>query len=130
MPIGNQNIWDKGIGAGATNVIFGQQPQPAPTNFNPGALGADPNSQSAVTTATGNTADPSGEQAFQAWDTETQGAQWDQGMVDQGFVWTKNGETGKFEWMTPDQIAEAKRKSGYGWQFRRPNGPTGAGGHR
>ena len=43
MPIGNQNIWDKGIGAGATNVIFGQQPQQ--TNFNPGALGADPNAR-------------------------------------------------------------------------------------
>ena len=45
MPIGNQEIWDKGIGAGATNVIFGQQPQR--TNFNPGALGADPNAQAA-----------------------------------------------------------------------------------
>ena len=43
MPIGNQEIWDKGIGAGATNVVFGQQPQQ--TNFNPGALGADPNAQ-------------------------------------------------------------------------------------
>ena len=49
MPIGNQEIWDKGIGAGATNVVFGQQPQQ--TNFNPGALGADPNAQPAATTA-------------------------------------------------------------------------------
>ena len=49
MPIGNQNIWDKGIGAGATNVIFGQQPQQ--TNFNPGALGADPNAQAAIPAA-------------------------------------------------------------------------------
>ena len=48
MPIGNQNIWDKGIGAGATNVIFGQ---PAQTNYNPGALGADPNAQAAVPAA-------------------------------------------------------------------------------
>ena len=44
MPIGNQEIWDKGIGAGATNVIFGGgDTQPSATNFNPGALGADPN---------------------------------------------------------------------------------------
>ena len=49
MPIGNQEIWDKGIGAGATNVIFGQ---PAQTNFNPGALGADPNAQAATPAAT------------------------------------------------------------------------------
>ena len=48
MPIGNQEIWDNGIGAGATNVIFGQ---PAQTNFNPGALGADPNAQPAAATA-------------------------------------------------------------------------------
>ena len=33
----------------STNVIFGQ---PAQTNFNPGALGADPNAQPAATTAT------------------------------------------------------------------------------
>ena len=46
MPIGNQAIWDKGIGAGATNVVFGQQPQQ--TNFNPGALGADPTQQPAI----------------------------------------------------------------------------------
>ena len=46
MPIGNQEIWDKGIGAGATNVIFGGgDTQPSATNFNPGALGADPNAQ-------------------------------------------------------------------------------------
>jgi len=56
MPIGNQEIWDKGIGAGATNVIFGQQPQQ--TNFNPGALGADPNAQPAAATA--QPAQPSG----------------------------------------------------------------------
>ena len=49
MPIGNQEIWDNGIGAGATNVIFGQQPQQ--TNYNPGALGADPNAQPAAATA-------------------------------------------------------------------------------
>ena len=49
MPIGNQEIWDKGIGAGATNVVFGQQPQQ--TNFNPGALGADPNAQAAAVAA-------------------------------------------------------------------------------
>ena len=43
MPIGNQEIWDKGIGAGATNVVFGGgDTQPSSTNFNPGALGADP----------------------------------------------------------------------------------------
>jgi len=48
MPIGNQEIWDRGIGAGATNVIFGQ---PAQTNFNPGALGADPNAQPAAVVA-------------------------------------------------------------------------------
>ena len=48
MPIGNQEIWDKGIGAGATNVIFGGgDTQPSATNFNPGALGADPNAQPA-----------------------------------------------------------------------------------
>ena len=53
MPIGNQEIWDKGIGAGATNVIFGGgDTQPSATNFNPGALGADPNAQPAATTAT------------------------------------------------------------------------------
>ena len=52
MPIGNQEIWDKGIGAGATNVIFGGgDTQPSATNFNPGALGADPNAQPAATTA-------------------------------------------------------------------------------
>ena len=56
MPIGNQNIWDKGIGAGATNVIFGQQPQQ--TNFNPGALGADPNAT--ATPATTGTQDNNG----------------------------------------------------------------------
>jgi len=49
MPIGNQEIWDKGIGAGATNVIFGGgDTQPSATNFNPGALGADPNAAPAA----------------------------------------------------------------------------------
>ena len=56
MPIGNQEIWDKGIGAGATNVIFGGgDTQPSATNFNPGALGADPNAQPAADTATPET---------------------------------------------------------------------------
>ena len=49
MPIGNQEIWDKGIGAGATNVIFGQRPQQ--TNYNPGALGADPSAPAAIPAA-------------------------------------------------------------------------------
>ena len=57
MPIGNQNIWDKGIGAGATNVIFGQ---PAQTNYNPGALGADPNAQAALPEAPQQNAQPGG----------------------------------------------------------------------
>ena len=53
MPIGNQEIWDKGIGAGATNVVFGGgDTQPSSTNFNPGALGADPTQKPAETTAT------------------------------------------------------------------------------
>ena len=52
MPIGNQEIWDKGIGAGATNVVFGGgDTQPSLTNFNPGALGADP-TQKPVAAAT------------------------------------------------------------------------------
>ena len=154
MPIGNKKTWDNGIGAGPTNVIFGQQQQQSPwqqqqspwqqqasqqnnnwaqqpqqtrqaTGINRGALNADPNAQQQQ-----QPVQPVQNNIPNAWNTETQGAQWDQNMVDQGFVWTMNGETGKFEWMTPDQIAEAKRKSGYGWQFRRPNGPTGAGGHR
>ena len=59
MPIGNQEIWDKGIGAGATNVIFGGgDTQPSATNFNPGALGADPNASPAATTATDTPAAP------------------------------------------------------------------------
>ena len=59
MPIGNQEIWDKGIGAGATNVIFGGgDTQPSATNFNPGALGADPNASSAETTSVETPAAP------------------------------------------------------------------------
>ena len=65
MPIGNQEIWDKGIGAGATNVIFGQ---PAQTNYNPGALGADPNARPAAATA-----QPTAQ-------TGQQGQQWTQAM--------------------------------------------------
>ena len=57
MPIGNQEIWDNGIGAGATNVIFGQ---PAQTNYNPGALGADPNAQAASPEAQQQNAQPGG----------------------------------------------------------------------
>ena len=63
MPIGNQEIWDRGIGAGATNVIFGQQPQQ--TNFNPGALGADPNAQAATPAAAA--AGDGGTPDFETW---------------------------------------------------------------
>ena len=66
MPIGNQEIWDKGIGAGATNVIFGQ---PAQTNFNPGALGADPNAQAAIPAAA-TAAAPGGGAAFESWNVQ------------------------------------------------------------
>ena len=59
MPIGNQEIWDKGIGAGATNVIFGGgDTQPSATNFNPGALGADPTQKPADPAAPAATASP------------------------------------------------------------------------
>jgi len=70
MPIGNQEIWDKGIGAGATNVIFGQS-QPAATNFNPGALGADPNAQPAATPAVETPA--AQDQSALRWEHGTQG---------------------------------------------------------
>lgn len=59
MPIGNQEIWNKGIGMGATQAVFGgAPPAPAATNFNPGALGADPDATPAATTATDTPAVP------------------------------------------------------------------------
>ena len=153
MPIGNKKTWDNGIGAGPTNVIFGQQQQQSPwqqqasqqnnnwaqgpqqpqqtrqaTGINRGALNADPNAQQQQQPV--QPVQPVQNNIPNAWNTETQGAQWDQNMVDQGFIWTKSAETGKFEWMSPEDLRAIKRKAGHGWQFRPPDGPTGAGGHR
>ena len=114
MPIGNQEIWDKGIGAGATNVIFGQQPQR--TNYNLGALGTDPNapeaspeSSSATDALPSQTSQqqPVGDQQIgspEYWEKKNQGLR---------PVTTPDG----IVWMTEDEWAAEQKRAGYGWQF-------------
>ena len=48
MVIGNREIWDKGVGMGATETIFGGQS--SSPNYDP--LMSDPNASPAATTAT------------------------------------------------------------------------------
>ena len=47
MPVGNQQVWDKGIGEPATNMLMQSTQQSGPSNFNPNALAQQPVPQQA-----------------------------------------------------------------------------------
>jgi len=122
------NNWAQGPQQPQQNNNWAQQPQQTrqATGINRGALspGVPQPQQTAQPTAPAQNQNLA---APQSPEDQAHFANYDENIA-KGLISVKTGSG--WGWMTPEELRAIKRKAGYGWQFRPPDGPTGAGGHR